>query len=201
MQNKLVDWISYNSYWRTFNRVLIRKGGDFSKQLEVNLTPSLSWEDESWRNVGVMALRLHTTPASTTDTICHTLPNYVYDDMAKHLGEDLAEFVMDSQVITGPEALITRRERLLWALLNKYIPSGGGVPMGVLRPDIDVIGETVNWDNSSFLNNFKDWTKKVTDIDLTRSKVNDLHRWLLRRDFDDGCMTREVDLGFRKATR
>lgn len=94
MLSKNKDWFVYNSYWRTWSRVLLRRGGDsFPYQIEVNLTPANDNKVE-WDEIKEVIIRRHCTPAASNDIFTHHLPDDVVQQLEEHFDPDLLEVLL-----------------------------------------------------------------------------------------------------------
>lgn len=78
------DWFYYNSYWRTWSRVLLRMGGQFHTQVEIDLTP-INNENSEWEHIKKFNVREHRTPTARGDIWTHYLPDEVLTRLHKRL--------------------------------------------------------------------------------------------------------------------
>lgn len=188
------DWIKKSRYGRNYSRVLIRMGGQNNlKELEISISPINPWEGAK-RDIGIMSLRLHRT-TDIQDMFSHVVPDEVYNDLVEQFGEEHADFILNAPVVTGVNPLIRHYERIIWNMMSTYISYGGGVPLGILRPDIDIIGNTVDWTDSEHMNTVKKKVKAVTGITLTRDTVCELHMWLMNHNTTCKHNLQSIDYG------
>lgn len=102
MLSKNKDWFRYNSYFRTWERVLLRAGGDYSHQVAVELT-AMNGSAKEWIDVGEVKIsrrdmRYSGHFPSREITWTHHLPDEVYEDMVKNLGKDKADFLVHADI-------------------------------------------------------------------------------------------------------
>lgn len=75
----------YNTYWRTWNRVLL--DSFFGQYIEVNLTHI----NGDWNGVKEERVRVHRTPRNPGENLVHTLPPHIKEIMIGNLGAVLTE--------------------------------------------------------------------------------------------------------------
>lgn len=77
------DWFYYSSYWRTWNRILVRGGRShgFITEVAVDLTPI----NNDWNDVLKRRIRVYTPQQDSKDIYTHILPQEVYEGMRIHL--------------------------------------------------------------------------------------------------------------------
>lgn len=100
MLNNNVDWIKRDDYFRTWRRVLIRGGGDFNHQVEIQLTPINNCEADWDRVKDIWITRHDVRQAAFKDTSLwtHNLPEDVYNDMVAHLGQPRTAFIFNADI-------------------------------------------------------------------------------------------------------
>lgn len=86
MQSKNGDWFKYSHYWGTWNRVLLRRGGEYSVQIELSLTPTHSSDD--WDRVKRIIIREHRTTDGVGDKWTHHLPESVVEKMKEKMTDE-----------------------------------------------------------------------------------------------------------------
>lgn len=95
-----VDWIKRDSYFRTWRRVLIRGGGDFNHQVEIQLTP-INNSEADWdtvKNVWITRHDVRYSAFKDTSLWTHNLPEEVYSDMVANLGQPHAAFLFNADI-------------------------------------------------------------------------------------------------------
>ncbi|QEP52215.1 hypothetical protein D9_0008 [Aeromonas phage D9] len=86
MMSENKDWIVYSNYWRTTSRILERMGGEYTSQVEINLSD----ENNSAEALAELRIRQHTTPPSLRDVISHYYETSVHDKLVELIGPDKA---------------------------------------------------------------------------------------------------------------
>lgn len=102
MFSKNKDWFRYNRYWRVWERVLLRGGGDFTHQVAVQLTP-INDEPGEWNETREVRIsrndvRYAVKPAKHDITWTHNLPDEVYITMVEKLGKEKADFLVHADI-------------------------------------------------------------------------------------------------------
>lgn len=92
------DIFVYSSYWRTWSRVLLRKGGKFNYQLEVDVTPINEQYKESWEQTKNIRIRRHCTAHGPRDVYTHDLPDEVVESMKEHISQDAIDVIIHSDL-------------------------------------------------------------------------------------------------------
>lgn len=95
-QNK--DWFYYNSYWRTWSRVLSRMGGEFQTQIEIDLAP-INDENCEWEYIKKFNVREHRTATATGDIWTHYLPDQVLARLHKRLSHKQISILLHADVL------------------------------------------------------------------------------------------------------
>lgn len=136
MLNSQKDWFKYSSYWRTYNRVLLRKGGQFHKQIELEMTPVNPDFPEPWDEVKLAKIRIHSTGPEPFDKYSHHLNENIYAEMVKHIGEVIADFIFNYDIWDKIKGKTARRN---WLLFERHVSSAGGVPLVIIDPQFDLL--------------------------------------------------------------
>lgn len=89
MKSQNGDLFIYNSYWRTWSRVL-RPMSDKHDQVEVDLTTPNSHIESEWEKVRNIHIRKHCTSPRYGDLLEEELP----DSVIKHLRRNVDEAVL-----------------------------------------------------------------------------------------------------------
>ena len=92
------DIFVYSSYWRTWSRVLLRMGGSFNYQLEVDVTPINEQYKESWEQTKNVRIRRHCTVHGPRDVYTHHLPDVVIDNMKEHISQNTIDVILHSDL-------------------------------------------------------------------------------------------------------
>ncbi|WZX10293.1 hypothetical protein ACP1_0004 [Aeromonas phage ACP1] len=92
------DIFVYSSYWRTWSRVLLRMGGNFRYQLEVDVTPVNPQYKESWEQSKNIRIRRHCTVHGPRDVYTHDLPDEVVESMKEHISEEAIDVILHSDL-------------------------------------------------------------------------------------------------------
>ena len=92
------DIFVYSSYWRTWSRVLLRMGGNFRYQLEVDVTPVNPLFNDSWRETKNIRIRKHCTVHGPKDIYTHDLPDTVVEEMKKHVSQETVDVILHSDI-------------------------------------------------------------------------------------------------------
>ena len=92
------DIFVYSSYWRTWSRVLLRMGGNFRYQLEVDVTPVNPLFNDSWRNTKNIRIRKHCTVHGPKDIYTHDLPDDVVEQMKEHVSQETIDVIIHSDL-------------------------------------------------------------------------------------------------------
>lgn len=128
MYSKNKDWFNYCSYWGTWNRTLLRMGGEYKQQIEISLTAVNPTTESAWDNHLECRIRSHVTPASGSDKITHCLPDFVYNQISERFGEEVADMFIHVDLFN----LIDWEK---FEQVDRDWTMGGGVPlMMVLKP-------------------------------------------------------------------
>lgn len=166
MMNQLKDWIDYSSYWNTYNRVLLRKGGIYTEQIELELTPI----NDEWDEVKLCKIRKHRTSMGPGDKISHHLHPDIFALMEEKLGYHLAHFIFHYDIYTKLTDYHARRN---WYLLDRYVfNGGGGIPLVLIDPNFDLLREDWAKGTSSA---YADAKQRIMDrLNIGLDQVNDL---------------------------
>ena len=92
------DIFVYSSYWRTWSRVLLRMGGKFYYQLEVDVTPINDHNVSSWVPTESIRIRKHCTVHGPKDIYTHDLPDTVVERMEEYLSQDVINIILHSDI-------------------------------------------------------------------------------------------------------
>ena len=92
------DIFVYSSYWRTWSRVLLRMGGKFHYQLEVDVTPINDHNVSSWVPTEYIRIRKHCTVHGPKDIYTHDLPDTVVERMEEYLSQDAINIILHSDI-------------------------------------------------------------------------------------------------------
>lgn len=92
------DIFVYSSYWRTWSRVLLRMGGKFNYQLEVDVTPINDHFVSSWVPTESIRIRKHCTVHGPKDIYTHDLPDTVVKQMEEYLSQDVINIILHSDI-------------------------------------------------------------------------------------------------------
>lgn len=92
------DIFVYSSYWRTWSRVLLRMGGKFNYQLEVDVTPVNGQYKEAWEQTKNIRIRRHCTVHGARDVYTHNLPDEVVESMKKHISQEAIDVILHSDL-------------------------------------------------------------------------------------------------------
>lgn len=103
MKSKNKDWFRYNRYWRTWERVLVRGGGDYTHQVAVPLVP-VNDIDSEWNEIREVSITrtdvryAYAAKAGKDIQWTHELPDDVYDRMVEKLGKEKADFLVHADI-------------------------------------------------------------------------------------------------------
>lgn len=98
-QNK--DWFKYDGYWKTWNRVLTRMGGDNNPvEIEITIHPGKLTGASSWETISELRIRRHRTPSDSSDVWTHHLPDNIYNEIVEALGEDFAKVLVHVDLLS-----------------------------------------------------------------------------------------------------
>ena len=129
MLSKSKDWFNFCSYWGTWNRTLLRRGGDYSHQIEISLYPVNKDIPSSWDNFLECRVRRHCTSPSLSDKYTHHLPDFVYNELVSRYDTAVADMFVHND-------LYNAIDWVKFEEVDRYWTKGGGVPlMMVLKPD------------------------------------------------------------------
>ena len=87
-----------SSYWGTWSRVLLRMGGNFRYQLEVDVTPVNPQYKHSWLETRNIRIRKHCTAHGPKDIYTHDLPDIVVDQMKEHVSQEAIDVIIHSDL-------------------------------------------------------------------------------------------------------
>lgn len=87
-----------SSYWGTWSRVLLRMGGNFRYQLEVDVTPVNPQFKHSWLETKNVRIRKHCTSHGPKDIYTHDLPDIVVDQMKEHVSQEAIDVIIHSDL-------------------------------------------------------------------------------------------------------
>ncbi|QXV73995.1 hypothetical protein [Rhizobium phage RHEph12] len=92
--------IHYSSYWGTFSRVLTdRLNGRRGNYVEVNLTPTNSWNDENWQEIKRCWIRSHGTMRDRNDRDTSQLERAVFDRIGAMVGKDVRHWLLTADIL------------------------------------------------------------------------------------------------------
>ena len=163
MFNQQKDWIYYSSYWGKYNRVLLRRGGEFREQVEIDLTPINPDIRFGWDELKLVEVRYHTTHTDPFN-YSHHLPETIFREMEKRVGSELAEFIFNADIFDRINNNRCFERRALYESLG----FGGGVPLYVINPCFDFLKSY--WVDSEDAIKLRIMNK----CDCTMESVNDL---------------------------
>lgn len=188
MMNSMKDWIDYSSYWHTYNRVLLRMGGNFSEQIEIALTPI----NDNWDEVKLCEVRKHRTSMVPGDKISHHLNPNIFARMEEEIGHHLADFIFNFDIY---KKLTSYKARRNWYLLDRHIfNGGGGVPLVLIDPDFDLLKE--DWAKGKSYS-YTDPKQRIMDkLNVGLDQVNnlDFYEALERLDTSNRSVNQETHM-------
>lgn len=129
MISKTKDWMRYCSYWHTWDRVLLRRGGtqnEYPIQYEITLTP-INGDAGDWEELLQVRLRGHRTDTSK-DRWTHHLPDGVHQILTDKFGEEVADFFIHADIYSNVDWDKYKE-------VNKYWSGGGGIPYMMIVKD------------------------------------------------------------------
>lgn len=101
MKSKNKDWFYYNEYFRNWVRVLVRGGGDFPHQVEIQITP-INKDKTEWAELSLGLIRRweskYSAFKSKPSQWTHELPDEVYNDIRSNLGPEITSFLVDADL-------------------------------------------------------------------------------------------------------
>lgn len=118
------DWFMYSSYWGTWNRVLLRMGGDYSNQTEISLQTHNDYDSE-WRDLLQCRIRQHCTVPTPRDTFTHNVPDRVYETLVEKYDRETADFFVHADLYKMIDWLQFREVEQDWV-------GGGGIPIALV---------------------------------------------------------------------
>lgn len=90
------DWIGYTNYWRTYNRVLQRMGGNiYNEQIELTLSPI----NNDWARVGDVNIRRHRTADNPDDSYSHVIPDHIESELTTRFGQMKAWVMLHADLL------------------------------------------------------------------------------------------------------
>ncbi|UIS25132.1 hypothetical protein PQC65_gp194 [Aeromonas phage pAEv1810] len=151
------DIFVYSSYWRTWSRVLLRMGGKFNYQLEVDVTPINEQYKESWEQTKNIRIRRHCTVHGPRDIYTHDLPDEVVESMKEHISQETIDVILHSDLYNMID----------WERFDDVHNAGGGgvhlldciktiTPIFRLGYANDQGSDIINGDVESFSNKLKE---------------------------------------------
>ena len=159
------DIFVYSSYWRTWSRVLLRMGGKFNYQLEVDVTPINDHYVSSWVPTESIRIRKHCTVHGPKDIYTHDLPDGVVKQMEEYLSQDVINIILHSDIYNLVD----------WELYDSIRNvEGGGIMLFACIKTITPIfrlgyvndqgSDIINGDVESFSNKLKeDFGRDISD--------------------------------------
>lgn len=95
------DWFSYDNYWKTWNRVLVRRGlvQGFKREIVISLTPIDNlYSEENIKEILDLKIRTHQTDTKE-DLYTHVLPYTVFNTMSKHFTKEQLDLLLDKDIL------------------------------------------------------------------------------------------------------
>lgn len=95
------DWFSYDKYWNTWNRVLVRRGlvQGYKKEITISLTPINNlYSEENIKEILDLKIRTHQTDTKE-DLYTHVLPYTVFNTMSKHFTKEQLDLLLDKDIL------------------------------------------------------------------------------------------------------
>ncbi|AEV89660.1 hypothetical protein OBP_223 [Pseudomonas phage OBP] len=140
MLSKNKDWFRFNRYFRCWERVLLRGGGDYTHQVSVDLTPvndtPNEWDKVREVTISRRDIRFAAKPLLARDIVwTHHLPDEVYDQMVKNLGKDKADFLVHADIYKLVD----------WNEYSKY-SFGASCALRLVRRDLTVNFRSIHTD-------------------------------------------------------
>lgn len=95
MKSQCNNEFYYSSYWGTWSRVLLKRGGEYQYQIELNLTPVNYPSDYACKEAIIRApwIRKHLT-ATKESEYTHELPDNVYNAIVSIYGQVKADYLL-----------------------------------------------------------------------------------------------------------
>lgn len=118
------DWFMYCSYWRSWNRVLLRMGGGYLNQVEVYLQPHNAFDSE-WQNLLQCRIRQHRTVPAVNDVFTHNVPDSVYETLILKFDRETADFFVHTDLYKMIDWELFREVGQDWY-------GGGGIPIALV---------------------------------------------------------------------
>lgn len=122
MQSKNKDWFKRGDYFRNWSRVLIRGGGDYTHQVEVQLTP-VNDNFSEWLETSVIMIHRHNVTYSAfkdRNLWTHELPEEIADKMNEHLSKEIVNLLLHADLY--PLIDWERYEACVAATGSPYVP-------------------------------------------------------------------------------
>lgn len=157
MLSRNKDIFVRSSYWGTWSRVLLRMGGQYNYQIEVDVTPVNDQFKFSWEQTKQIRIRKHMTAQAPRDIYTHHLPDNVVELMKEHLSQETVDIILHSDIYNLVD----------WEKYEDVRTKGGGgvqlldciktiTPIFRLGYINDKGGDIINGDKESFTNKLKE---------------------------------------------